>query len=98
MKEIIKSVKDAQLDEQMKETAVLVRDLWTQKRLEIEPIMVYAAWKCISRKLGNGGQWISIYDVNAVELFMEKSDEYFETQYLSQEDIVGMSFSDNYNI
>lgn len=98
MKKIIKSVKDTQLDKQMKEIAILVRDLRSQKSLEIEPIMAYAVWKCISRKLGNGGQWISINDVNAVELFMEKSEEYFEIQHLTQDDIVGMSFGDSYSI
>lgn len=98
MKKIIKSVKDVQLDKQMKEIATLVRDLRTQRSLEIEPIMAYAVWKCISRKLGNGGHWISIHDVNAVELFMDKSEEYLEIQHLSQEDIVGMSFSENYSV
>lgn len=98
MKKIIKSVKDEQLDRQMKEIAILVRDLRTQKTLEIEPIMAYAVWKCISRKLGNGGQWISIHDVNAVELFMEKSEDYFEIQNLHQDDIVGMSFGENYSV
>lgn len=98
MKKIIKSVKDVQLDKQMKEIATLVRDLRTQRSLEIEPIMAYAVWKCISRKLGNGGQWISIHDVNAVELFMDKSEEYLEIQHLSQEDIVGMSFNENYSV
>ena len=98
MKKIIKSVKDVQLDKQMKEIATLVRDLRTQRSLEIEPIMAYAVWKCISRKLGNCGQWISIHDVNAVELFMDKSDEYLEIEHLSQEDIVGMSFSENYSV
>ena len=98
MKKIIKSVKDVQLDKQMKEIATLVRDVRTQRSLEIEPIMAYAVWKCISRKLGNGGHWISIHDVNAVELFMDKSEEYLEIQHLSQEDIVGMSFSENYSV
>lgn len=98
MKKIIKSVKDSQLDVQMKEIAILVRDLRVQKGLEIEPIMAYAVWKCISRKLGNGGHWIGIDSVNAVELFMEKSEEYFEIQHLTQEDIVGMSFGESYSI
>ena len=98
MKKIIKSVKDAQLDKQMKEIAVLVRDLRTHKSLEIEPIMAYAVWKCISRKLGDGGQWISIYDIDAVELFMEKGEEYLEIVHLSQGDILGMSFSENYSV
>lgn len=98
MKKIIESVKDEQLDKQMKEIAILVHDLRTVKALEIEPIMAYAVWKCISRKLGNGGHWISIHEVNAVELFMEKSDEYLEIRHLSQDDIVGMSFNSNYSV
>ena len=98
MKKIVKSVKDEQLDKQMKEIAVLVKELRTKKQLEIEPIMAYAVWKCVSRKLGNAGQWISINDVNAVELFMEKCNDYLEIQHLTQEDIVGMSFGDNYSV
>ena len=97
MKKIIRSVKDEQLDRQMKEIAILVRDLRVIKGLEIEPIMAYAVWKCISRKLGNGGQWISINDVNATELFMEKSEEYFEIQHIGQEEMIGMSFNENYS-
>lgn len=98
MKKIVKCVKDEQLDKQMKEIATLVRDLRMQKTLEIEPILAYAVWKCISRKLGNAGQWISIHDVNAVELFMDKSADYLEIQHLTQEDIVGMSFGENYSV
>lgn len=97
MKQIIIGVKDSQLDSQLEQIAILVKDLRSKESLEIEPIMAYAVWKCISRKVGNGCSWIAIDDVDAVSLFMEESPKYLEIKNLHQDDIVGMSFDDTYN-
>ncbi len=97
LKKVITGVKDSQLDNQLKQIAVLVKDLRSKERLEIEPIIAYAVWKCISRKTGNGCSWIAIHDVDAVSLFMEESPKYLEVQNLHQDDIVGLSFDDTYN-